>query len=36
MRKLFCRSMNESEASSDDLMSIIKYLRKEKEIIAGR
>jgi nucleoprotein TPR len=30
------RSLNEDEANNEQLMSIIKYLRREKEIIAGR
>ena len=30
------RSLNEDEANNEQLMSIIKYLRREKEIMAGR
>jgi nucleoprotein TPR len=30
------RSVNEDEANNEQLMSIIKYLRREKEIMAGR
>lgn len=30
------RSLNEDEANNEQLLSIIKYLRREKEIVAGR
>ena len=33
---MLIRSLNEDDASTDQLMTIIKYLRREKEIVYGR
>ena len=34
--KINFRSLNDEEASSDQLMGILKYLRKEKELISNQ